>query len=123
MTEPDSSWLIAASPAQLSPSMSFTVGTGCPGHGAVHQPPHRGPRAARCAGFENVTAAARATAARALGITVPAWRTGQRAYFDLNPSGSIDTNLCVSMTYHFPHTDQSADLSRRVARIMFHRPH
>ena len=47
------------------------------------------------AGFENVTAAERAAAARALGITVPAWRTGQRAYFDLNPSGSIDGNPCV----------------------------
>ena len=42
-----------------------------------------------------MTAAQRAAAARALGITVPAWRAGETAYFDLNPSGSIDTNSCV----------------------------
>jgi len=42
-----------------------------------------------------VTAAQRAAAARALGITVPAWRGGEIPYFDLNPSGSIDTNSCV----------------------------
>ena len=47
------------------------------------------------AGFENVTAAERAAAARALGITVPAWRAGQHVYFDLAARGSVDSNPCV----------------------------
>lgn len=47
------------------------------------------------AGFQNVTAAERAAAARALGITVPAWREGQHVYFDLAARGSIDSNPCA----------------------------
>ena len=41
----------------------------------------------------------RAAAARALGITVPAWRTGQRAYFHLAAGGDIDSNPYASMSY------------------------
>ena len=47
------------------------------------------------AGYEDVTAAERAAAAAALGITVPAWKTGQQAYFDLSPGGHTDANPCV----------------------------
>jgi len=39
-----------------------------------------------------VTAAAKAAAATALGISVPAWRTGQRPKFNQARNGSIYTS-------------------------------
>ena len=43
-----------------------------------------------------MTAAEQAAAAAALGITVPAWKTGQKPYFDMNPAGNTDSNPCAS---------------------------
>ena len=40
------------------------------------------------AGYGNVTAAEKAAAASALGISVPAWRPGQRPQFNQAPNGS-----------------------------------
>lgn len=76
--------------------LSHTVARWCwLGRKGTHQNAFADNSVAEPTGFENVTAAQRAAAARALGITVPAWRAGATPYFDLNPSGSIDTNACV----------------------------
>ena len=95
--------VLAASTLQTEKKMSFlSLNPRWVASGVVESSPS-GHRAALLTfrrwirtGYENVTAAAKAAAASALGINVLAWRAGQRPAFNQLPNGSIYTGQsCV----------------------------